>query len=382
MFRGGVGYLCCWYQSMSGDHCCRAFQSGQSWESAELVYYRSYHCMVKLFSISTVHWVLVFSWTRLEQSAHGEENPKWNSQCLTPSLQLSLDSKGGTFQNSLTSRLKQMTSMMGYGWRYGGHTCWDFQNGRHPCGSICIFFPAVPAGPAGKKIQMEPPGCRPFDGSRAEGFPRGPLWAERRAKVTWFQLFSQPTELVAVRGCRPFDGSRAEGFWIWTQRTTASSLFKSFEKAASRGSLSSGSGGTAFEAMPVPDASPDQEAHGTKSPTFGMKLESSSMPKVGLYWRAAPLIKRFNNAPREGVGGWPWGTGCEQSWRGVWSKWRSSNHTANHASQVRGLRSAEPQAFSRVRWFDCDWGNKFATARFGMEGGKERHARVQRVLPM
>ena len=29
------------------------------------------------------------------------------------------------------------------------------------------------------------------------------------------------------------------------------------------------------------------------------------------------------------------------------------------------------EGFNRVRWFDCDWGNKFATARFGMERGSQ-----------
>ena len=34
-------------------------------------------------------------------------------------------------------RLKQLTSMMGYGWRCGGRTCWDFQNGWCPRGRRC-----------------------------------------------------------------------------------------------------------------------------------------------------------------------------------------------------------------------------------------------------
>ena len=90
------------------------------------------------------------------------------------------------------------------------------------------------------------------------------------------------------------------------------------------------------------------------------------------------------------------------SFGGVWSKWRSSNHTANHAPQAfcwvcfakictcfcrtTGLKincklcNIESdwwdmmsqwwlEAFNRVRWFDCDWGNKFATSRFGTERG-------------
>ena len=38
------------------------------------------------------------------------------------------------FPTICQSPLEQMTSMTGYSWRCGGHTCWDFQNGWCPRG--------------------------------------------------------------------------------------------------------------------------------------------------------------------------------------------------------------------------------------------------------
>ena len=102
---------------------------------------------------------------------------------------------------------------------------------------------------------------------------------------------------------------------------------------------------------------PETPTSGTKSPTFGKEFERRCTPTIRFkrfflskvkgsaarfllllcLVEAAPLIKCFNNAPRQGVGGRPWGpwvvqlenlgtwersepimqgTGCE-SWRGL-----------------------------------------------------------------